>query len=170
VRKSGRRHGTAMNSTKRRNWNHERVNMEIPRNHKVRLSVSMQILENTIYEMEEILRSSNHTKTLTEISNNLPPSESALILKHIEELKESINYVAQNLDLTKRKNEVKRQILGAMTIERVNLEEIKSKRLCGYGEIPDDLREFLDPQVDKMMTHIDEICQIAGSIPAKGKA
>jgi hypothetical protein len=129
----------------------------------------MQILENTIYEMEEILRSSNHTKTLTEISNNLPPLEIALILKHLEELKESINYVAQSLDLTKRKNEVKSQILGAMTIERVNLEEIKSTRLRGYGEVPDDLREFLDPQIDKMITMVDEICSIAGSIPPREK-
>ena len=144
--------------------------MEISRNHKTRLSVSMEVLENTICDVEQIIRSSNQKKTMSEAVNILPPWEKALILKRIEEIKESINCVAQNLDLNKRKEETRNLILGAMTIERVNLEEIKSKGLRGYGEVPDGLREFLDPQVDKMMTLVDEICQIAESKPAKKSA
>ena len=144
--------------------------MEISRNHKTRLSVSMEVLENTICDVERIIKSSNQEKTMSETVNNLPPWERALILKCIEEIKGSINYVAQNLDLNKRKEETRSLILGAMTIERVSLEEIKSKGLRGYGEVPDDLREFLDPQVDKMMALVDEICQIAGSKPTKKRA
>jgi hypothetical protein len=50
-----------------------------------------------------------------------------------------------------------------MTIQQVNLEEIKSKRLRGYGEVPGELREFLDPKVDEMMNLVDEICKMASS-------
>src|SRR5713226_9373831 len=126
--------------------------MEIPRNHKARLSVSMQVLEDTISEVEEIIiRDAHQRKVMTETVNNLSPWGKALILKRIGEIKELMNYITQNLDLEKRKEETKSRILGAMTIQRVNLEEIKSKRLRGYGEVPGELREFLDPQVDKMM-------------------
>ncbi|MGH7889079.1 MAG: hypothetical protein ACRENF_00840, partial [Thermodesulfobacteriota bacterium] len=51
----------------------------------------------------------------------------------------------------------------SMTIQWVNLEEIKSKRLRGYGEVPDELREFLDPQVDVIMSLVNEISKIASA-------
>ena len=137
--------------------------MEISQSHKARLSVSMQILEDTISDVGEIIRSANWEKAMTETVDSFSPWEKISILKRIEEIKELINYIAQNLDLEKRKEETKSRILGAMTIERVNLEGIKSKRLRGYGEVPDELREFLDPKVDKMMNLVDEICKIASS-------
>jgi hypothetical protein len=51
--------------------------MKVPRNHKVRLSVTMQILENTIYELEELIRKPNRRKTMTETVNNLLPWQRA---------------------------------------------------------------------------------------------
>lgn len=137
--------------------------MEIPRNHKARLSVSMQVLEDTISDVEGIIRSTNQEKAMTETVNNLSHWEKALILKRIGEIKGLINHIAQNLDLEKRKEETRSRILGAMTIQQVNLEEIKSNRLRGYGEVPDELRGFLDPQIDRMMNLIDAICKIASS-------
>ncbi len=137
--------------------------MEIPRNHKARLSVSMQVLEDTISDVEGIMRGTDRRKVMTEVVDSFSSWEKALILKRIGEIKGLINYITQNLDLEKRKEETKRRILGVMTIQQVNLEEIKSKRLRGYGEVPGELREFLDPQVDKMMNLGDEICKIASS-------
>ncbi|MER3446377.1 MAG: hypothetical protein C4291_05795 [Candidatus Dadabacteria bacterium] len=137
--------------------------MEVPRNHKARLSVSMEVLEDTISGVEEIIRGANQRKAMIETLNNLSPWEKALILKRIDEIRGLITYVSQKLNLEKRREEIKNRILGAMTIQRVNLEEIKSKRLRGYGEVPDELREFLDTQVDRIMNLIDEICEIASS-------
>jgi hypothetical protein len=123
----------------------------------------MQILEDTISEVGEIIKSTNQRKVMTETVNNLSSWEKALILERIEEIKELINCIARELNLEKRVEETKSRILSAMTIQWVNLEEIKSERLRGYGEVPDGLREFLDPQVDKLMNLVDEICRIASS-------
>jgi FixJ family two-component response regulator len=98
--------------------------MEISKYHKTRLSVSMRVLENTVYEMEELVRDSNGRKTMTETVNNLTQRERDMILKRIVEIKESINYIAEHLNLTRRKVEAKNLILGAMTVERVNLDEM----------------------------------------------
>jgi hypothetical protein len=87
--------------------------------------------------------------------------EKALITKRIEEIKYLIQCITQKLNLVKRIEESQRRILGYMTIQLVNLEEIKSKRLRGYGEVPDELREFLDPMVDEIRRLINEICEIA---------
>jgi hypothetical protein len=145
----------------------DRMKMEISKYQKTRLSVSMRVLENTVYEMEELVRDSNGRKTMTETVNNLTQRERDMILKRIVEIKESINYIAEHLNLTRRKVEAKNLILGAMTVERVNLDEMKSKGLRGYGEVPDDLREFLDPQVEKMIALVDEICMAAEAISEK---
>jgi hypothetical protein len=117
--------------------------------------------------MEELVRDSNGRKTMTETVNNLTQRERDMILKRIVEIKESINYIAEHLNLTRRKVEAKNLILGAMTVERVNLDEMKSKGLRVYGEVPDDLREFLDPQVEKMIALVDEICMAAEGISEK---
>jgi hypothetical protein len=135
--------------------------MEIPNNHKAYISVSMQAFENVLCELEDTISSPAENKVLTETVNNLLSWERALILKHIEELKELINHLAQNLGLNRRKEEVRNVVLGAMTIELANLEELKSKRLRRYGEVPYSLQEFLDPQVDKTMSIINEICKTA---------
>jgi hypothetical protein len=137
--------------------------MEIPRNHKARLSVSMQMLDVTISELEQVIRSANREKAMTEIVDNLSSWEKVSILERIEEIKELINYIAPKLGLEKRKEETRSRILGAMTIQQVNLEEIKSKKLRGYGEVPGELREFLDPKVDKMINLVHEICKITSS-------
>ncbi len=138
--------------------------MEISRNHKIRLSVSMQILEDTITEVEEIMmKDANRSRVMTETIDNISPWEKARILRCTEEIKKRINHIAQKLSLEKRIEETKSQILGSMAIQWVNLEEIKSKRLRGYGEVPDELKEFLDPQVDKIMSLVDEISKIASA-------
>ncbi|HEX3033622.1 MAG TPA: hypothetical protein VHT73_00610 [Thermodesulfobacteriota bacterium] len=139
------------------------IDMEISKNHKTRLSVSMQVFENTISEVEGVIENSHQQKTLTETVDNLSPFEKAVILRRIEEVRELIKYVAQQLNLEKRRDETKKQILGTMTIQLVNLEEIRPKRLRGYGEVPEELREFLGPQIDKMMRLVKEICKIANS-------
>jgi hypothetical protein len=126
-----------------------------------RLAVSMQVLEDTISEVEEIIMNSKQRKIMTENVDNLSPWGKAMILRRIEELRELINYMAQKLNLQTRKEETKNMILGAMTIQCANLEEIQSKRLESYGGVPDELREFLDPKVDKMMRLVNEICKIA---------
>lgn len=137
--------------------------LKIPRYHKVRLSVSMQVLEETLSEVEETIMGGKQRKIMTETVDNISPWGKALILKRIEEIKELISYIFQKLNLEKRREETKNRILGVMTIQCVNLEEIESKRLRGYGEVPDELREFLDPRVNKMIRLVDEICKIAGS-------
>jgi len=134
----------------------------LSRNHKAHISVSMQVLEDTIHEVEEIIiRDANLRKVMTETIDNLSSLERVLILRRIEEIKKLINQVAQKLSLDKQRDEIRSRILGVMTIQWVNLEEIKPKRLRGYGEVPDELSGFLDPQVDKMIKLVDEICRIA---------
>ena len=150
-------------SIKRETWIYERIVMEISRNHKARLAVSMQVLEDSISDVEELIKSTNRRKIMTEAVDNLSSWEKVLILKRIESIKELINHIVQELNLERRREETTSRILGSMTIQWVNLEEIKSKRLRGYGEVPDELREFLDPRVDKIMSLVNEICKIAGS-------
>ncbi len=134
----------------------------LSRNHKARISVSMQVLEDTIYEVEGIIiRDANIRKVMTETIDDLSSLERALILRCIEEIKNLINQVAQKLGLDKQREEMRSRLVGVMTIQWVNLEEIRSKRLRGYGEVPDELRDFLDPQVDKMIRLVDKICGIA---------
>jgi hypothetical protein len=135
--------------------------MEIPQNHRIRLSASMQVLEDTISEVEEIISGNSQEKVTTGSVDNISSLEKALITKRIEEIKYLIQCITQKLNLVKRIEESQRRILGYMTIQLVNLEEIKSKRLRGYGEVPDELREFLDPMVDEIRRLINEICEIA---------
>jgi hypothetical protein len=124
----------------------------------------MQILEDTISEVEEIImKDANRRKVMTETVDNISSWEKARILRCTEEIKKLVNHIAQKLSLEKRGEETKGQILGSMAIQWVNLEEIRSKRLRGYGEVPNELREFLDPQVDRIMSLVDEISKIASS-------
>jgi hypothetical protein len=135
--------------------------MEIGQNHRLRLSVSMQVLEDTISDVEEIIRSDSQEKIMTGSVNNISSLEKALIAKRIEEIKDLIKCINRKLSLIKRIEESKRRIVGSLTIQFVSLDELKSKRLRGYGEVPDELREFLDPMIDEIRRLISEICEIA---------
>jgi hypothetical protein len=135
--------------------------MEIGQNHRLRLSVSMQVLEDTISDVEEIIRSDSQEKIMTGSVNNISSLEKALIAKRIDEIKGLIKCLNRKLSLIKRIEESKRRIVASLTIQFVSLEELKSKRLRGYGEVPDELREFLDPMIDEIRRLISEICEIA---------
>ncbi|GBD39813.1 hypothetical protein HRbin37_02099 [bacterium HR37] len=142
--------------------------LEIPKNHRTYLSITMQVLEDTILEVERILTNNpSCTKIMTETLNDISHCETTLILQHMAEIKKLISHIAIKLKLEKQLRKTRNAILGSMTVQRINLEEIKSKKLSGYGSMPDQLKEYLDPQVDRIINLIEEICKILRSEKVK---
>jgi hypothetical protein len=138
--------------------------LEIPKNHRTYLSIAMQVLEDTILEVERTLTNdADCSKIMTETLNDISHCEKTLILQHIAEIKKLINYIAVKLSLEKQLKKTRNAILGSMTVQRINLEEIKSKKLSGYGSMSDELKEYLNPQVDRIINLVEEICKIVQS-------
>jgi len=137
--------------------------MRIPSSHERAIATTLKGVEDTLCNIEGLMERRDCERILTRDIQQLSSIETNTLKECIGEIRKIIKYIADELGLEKREDNVRGKIIGTLIIKSINLEEIKSKRLRGYGEVPDELREFLDPQIDKMMRLVDEICKIASS-------
>jgi hypothetical protein len=125
-----------------------------------RVSITIRSLEENLHAIEEFLKSENYSGVLLEIKNDIPPSVKDALIPMIAILKEKLGIIAEKFDLEKRTESISQQIFAMLSFDLVSIEEIKAKRLRGYGEAADELYRTLDPEVDLLKDLLQEMLDI----------
>ena len=122
-----------------------------------RVSITIRSLEKDLHVIEESLKSEGYSGIPIKIKNDIPSSvRNALILK-VGLLKEKIGNIAENFALEMRTESISERIFSMLSFDWVSLEEIKAKRLRGYGEVSEGLHKSLDRKLDSLMGVVDEM-------------
>lgn len=87
-----------------------------------------------------------------DLTNSISPDLRRELEGRIEEVRREIERFRDIFDLPRGEISVARSIWGEMPINWEMLEESRSRRLRGYGEIPAGLPAILDPMIDRLTT------------------
>jgi hypothetical protein len=121
------------------------------------LSVTFQIVEDRLTEMEVALKSADYIGILREKINDIPPEVRPAVFQKADLIKERIKVLSEKLHLEKRRTETSNETLARLVYCWEILQDAKTKQLKRFGEPEAGLEEILDPQIDAIVDLLLEI-------------
>jgi len=130
---------------------------KLPDNHRRGLSVTAQMVEQTLDEMEELLRSRGSGKVTTNIEPGYSESKRARLLTAIAEMRRANTEMFRILDL-RRSHYTEDHIMAAKNSHLWTiLVDSKSTSLRGFGELPPDLAQVVDSHINRLLELLKEL-------------
>src|SRR5574337_134487 len=124
------------------------------------LSITLRIVEETMQDIERILRNGTYIGVLYDMKSSIPPEIKEEILKRASVIKDRIKIISKIFDLTKEHREVLHEIFGKLPHCLEIVEDVKAKRLKRYGDVSNGLDKALDPQLNIITDLILEMQQL----------
>ena len=130
--------------------------LQLNENHKIAIFSTLCLLEKDIDEIEMLIESPLHGR-LYEIYNDLTDIQKEEILFRIKSLRRYIYEYADNLKLESVKESLNGIIRGTFSLRWVDVCELESKPLRGYGIINQDVNGILNyfaKNMEKLLSNI----------------
>ena len=121
------------------------------------LSATFITLEEMMYEIETVINSGGYRGSLLEIDNDISPQAKEEVLKRIRLIREKISRLSKQFSLEMKQMKSSRQIFADLSYCWEILEGSKAKKLRGYGEVAEGLKEILDPQINTIIDLITDM-------------
>jgi hypothetical protein len=125
--------------------------------HAGALAARMLILEEDCREIERNL--DGFRGILYEYAGEIPQATKEQMRAILAEILEKLESISLELGLRRQVIELDKLIESRLSRIWVTLHESKSRGLRGYGAVPEDLKRFLDPRMDgilSLLTHLRE--------------
>jgi hypothetical protein len=124
--------------------------VKLPPNHLRSVSVSMQFLEKSVDELAKLFTNKN-SEVSYEIIRNIPAEDIAQYIGIIKEIKQKIAQLNQKYELKKEVLYMSRIFNAKKTRMWEILSETNSRRLKGYGNLPDGMGEEIDADIKTLI-------------------
>lgn len=135
--------------------------VNIPTSYRSALSCGFQVVEEMLSDIRTAVEGDFRQENANGSTQNSPmDSRYRQLQDEIVDITRILSEVKATLHL-----ELHREKLGAIVMSRCSkmweiLCDLKTSRLHGYGETPQELPEFLDPRIDEMIKRIDTILEL----------
>lgn len=128
------------------------------------LTIAIRLVEEKMQNIGHILNSEIHKGILYDTNCNIAPEIKEDMLKRVSLVKDRIKILSNLFALEKEYREGVRQIFGILSSGCEIVENVKSKRLKGYGDVQSGLDKVLDPQLNRIADLILEMEQLLVSV------
>ena len=116
------------------------------------LRLTLGLLEDELRHLRRLLQKGEGQRLLLGIVDDLTEEEKSLLNERIDRLKSCVICLKHAFDLTKEERAVRRIVKATSAYLSVQMEEIISDKLKGYGEISSKVKETLDPILNEMIS------------------
>ena len=123
--------------------------------HAGALAARMLILEEDCREIERNL--DGFRGILYEYAGEIPQATKEQMRSILAEILEKLESISLELGLRKQVIELDKLIESRLSRIWVTLHESKSRGLRGYGVVPEDLKKYLDPRMDGILSLVTDL-------------
>jgi len=123
--------------------------------HAGALAARMLILEEDCRDIERHL--DGFRGILYEYAGEIPESAKQRMRETLAEILDKLEVISLELGLRKQVVELDRLIESRLSRIWVTLHESKSRGLRGYGVVPEDLKKYLDPRMDGILSLLTDL-------------
>jgi len=116
------------------------------------LRLTLGLLENELRRLRRLLQKSGGQRLPLHIVDDLTDEEKSLLNERIDRLISYVIHLRDSFDLTKEEREVCRIVKASLGYLSVQMEEVISDKLRQYGETTLEVKETLDPILNKMIS------------------
>jgi hypothetical protein len=134
--------------------------LDLSYNHRSRLSVTLRLLDETLCAYRQWALGSEMHSVLYHEKNDLSGRQRRAILNVISKVSVLLYELKDVFELEEQIQEISRTIRGGSAGLWSSTVEMHSKYLKGYGAVPQETKEYLDPKIDeleKLMRNLSEI-------------
>jgi len=121
-------------------------------NHKRALSAALREVEEELAYLKRLLLKSEEERLFLHINDDLAQEERQRLIGKIEWLTNRLGYLKNLFGLEPGERILRWIVRGTLVYLSVQLEEIKSDRLEGYGKITPEGKEMLDSKLNEMLS------------------
>lgn len=143
----------------------QHTSIELKDNHRRSISISLQLLDKQLCQWEEWLQGHIAPGVMYQQQTRLSAREKSELQRHIDELRQLTLRLRDDLQLRSTKPNTAQLIVGQATILWEMLAELNSRSLQGYGEVPQELADYLDPIGDKLASRMQEVSMMFSKSP-----
>jgi hypothetical protein len=130
---------------------------DLSESHRSRIRVTLTLLDEALVKFEEWAQGREVRSLLYIEENTLTPDERAKLLAAIAEIRCIIKELRDDMGLAACPQDIMKTIRGHCYLLWINVLEMTSKYLRGFGEPPQELIDYLDPRANSIMHYLDDI-------------
>jgi len=123
------------------------------------LGITLGIVEDELRRLQSLIHIGEQRNLFSQITDDLKAEEKPLLQAKIEGLMDDLLSLKEVFDLRHSQKDLSlRAMVKAMAVYiQVELENVMSNRLKGYGEVNPGLKETLDPKLGEMITILGQM-------------
>jgi hypothetical protein len=132
-------------------------------NQKRSLGITLGIMEDELKRLKGVLQGGEEKSLFSHVEDDLTPEKKNLILEKIDLLTEHMVSLKSLFDLRHSQKEfvMSAMVKATALYLSVELDDVHSHQLKGYGEVHPGLKDFLDPKLDEMSALLRQMESIA---------
>ncbi len=142
--------------------------IEVSDNHRRNISVSLHLLDKQLCEWERWTTTQITPGVMYQQQDTLSVTEKEELCGRIENLRELIMRLRDDLNLAPEKPGTAQLIVGQATVLWEMLAELNSSSLRGYGAVAPQLAAYLDPVGESLTQQVHEISRRFSQATASG--
>jgi len=120
-------------------------------NHRRAITTTLTLLDQRLCEFEHIARGRETRSVLYRQANDLSAAQRKRLLNEIATARETLREIKDTLSLETEPESLSSQVRAGSSSMWESLIETQSRRLRGYGKVPQALAEYLDPTLDRLI-------------------
>ena len=125
--------------------------------HRSRIRITLTILDEALCKFAEWAQGREVRALLYAEENDLSPHQKAEIFAGVDGIRQIMRELRDNLKLEANPQSVTKAILASCYILWVDVLESTGKQLRGFGEPPQELVNYLDPKLHRILQYLDHI-------------
>jgi hypothetical protein len=129
-------------------------------NHRRSVTTMLTLLDERLCEFEEIARGREVRSLLYRECNDLSAQQRERLLQDVVKVREIMREMQEIFRLRPTVHSLSRQVRAASSSLWEGLVETQSKRLGGYGKVPGQLAEYLDPALERIIECVLSITRV----------
>jgi hypothetical protein len=130
---------------------------DLRESHRNRIRITLTLLDEALVAFAEWARGREARAVLFAEENDLTPRQQETILVGVHGIRQIMQEMRNHLELDPNPRSVAKNILASCYILWVDVLEMTGKYLKGLGEPSQELVDYLDPNLQKIMQYLDQI-------------
>lgn len=139
--------------------------IELSDNHRRSISIILQLVDKALCEWDGWIDRPPQPGVMYQQQDTLSPTQKKRLHQKSSRLRQLILRLRDDLQLEPSRPASSRLVVGQATVLWEMLAELNSRSLQGYGRVPEELAQYLDPIGEKLTAEMNEIPRLFSRSP-----
>jgi hypothetical protein len=134
--------------------------IELSENHRRSISISLQLIDRALCEWDDWTKGKVRAGVMYQQQDTLSPDQKAELRSKITKVRHLMTRLRDDLQLEPSLQATSQSIVGQAALLWEMLTDLDSRGLRGYGKVPDELAQYLDPIGEQLAAEMNEISRL----------